>query len=313
MQTILGPNGVIGYELAKILRRDYTTNIRLVSRNPERIHPTDELLSADLKVAEQARQAVAGSEVVYLTIGLPYDSAVWECDWPPIMTNMIDACKKEGCKLVYFDNTYMYGRSDQAITEDQPFAPSGRKAKVKAAMAQQLLAAMSEGRVEALIARAPEFYGPGRTKSITNGVLFNNIKKGKKLKVLLMDDTLRTLIYTPDAAAATALLGNTPDCYGQTWHLPCDDDRMTYQGWIKHAELLLGKSLPYTVLSKPMLKAAALVNPNMRETLELLPRYEVDNFFDSSKFKQRFPNFETTTYREGIAEMLRDQGVQPSL
>ncbi|MDG9783621.1 hypothetical protein [Metapseudomonas otitidis] len=37
---------------------------------------------------------------------------------------------------------------------------------------------------------------------------------------------------------------------------------------------------------------------------ELLPRYEHDNFFDSSKFKQRFPAFEVTTYRLGLEQVL---------
>ncbi len=38
----------------------------------------------------------------------------------------------------------------------------------------------------------------------------------------------------------------------------------------------------------------------MRETQELLPRYTIDNIFDSSKFKQRFPDFKVTSYPEGI-------------
>ena len=28
--------------------------------------------------------------------------------------------------------------------------------------------------------------------------------------------------YTPDAARAVALLGNTPDAFNQVWHLPTD-------------------------------------------------------------------------------------------
>lgn len=36
MQTILGSNGQIGHELAKELSKHYTTDIRLVSRNPKK-------------------------------------------------------------------------------------------------------------------------------------------------------------------------------------------------------------------------------------------------------------------------------------
>ncbi|WP_232786050.1 MerR family DNA-binding transcriptional regulator [Shewanella algae] len=37
---------------------------------------------------------------------------------------------------------------------------------------------------------------------------------------LLNDKAKRSLIYTPDASRAMALLGNTQDTYRQTWHLP---------------------------------------------------------------------------------------------
>lgn len=43
MQTILGANGQIAEELAKELHRKYTTDIRLVSRNPKQIHNTDQV------------------------------------------------------------------------------------------------------------------------------------------------------------------------------------------------------------------------------------------------------------------------------
>ncbi|REN07438.1 NAD-dependent dehydratase, partial [Mycobacterium tuberculosis] len=39
----------------------------------------------------------------------------------------------------------------------------------------------------------------------------------------------------------------------------------------------------------------------LREIGELLPRYEQENLFDSTKFKRRFPGFGVTTYREGLA------------
>lgn len=37
-----------------------------------------------------------------------------------------------------------------------------------------------------------------------------------------------------------------------------------------------------------------------------MPRYRQDNIFDTAKFAARFPDFEVTTYREGVAEMLGD-------
>ena len=59
----------------------------------------------------------------------------------------------------------------------------------------------------------------------------------------------------------------------------------------------------YRVVGKWTLAAAGLVSKQVREIRELLPRYERDNNFDSSKFKRRFPSFEVTTYRSGLQQI----------
>lgn len=48
MQTILGASGQIGQELSLALKRDFTDEIRLVSRNPRQVNDTDHPHRADL-------------------------------------------------------------------------------------------------------------------------------------------------------------------------------------------------------------------------------------------------------------------------
>ncbi|MCK7596678.1 NAD-dependent epimerase/dehydratase family protein [Microbulbifer sp. CAU 1566] len=307
MQTILGASGQIGHELALHLKRDFTSDIRLVSRRPQKINETDELLSADLLDAEQTLRAVEDSEIVYLTAGLPMDTQLWVEQWPILMRNVIDACAAHNAKLVYFDNTYMYPQTDQPQTEDCPFEPNGAKGKVRGEIAKALLNAMERGRVQAMICRAPEFYGPRKTQSITNATVIDNLLAGKSAKVFLRDDVLRTLIYTPDASRAMALLGNTPDAYVQTWHLPCDDDRLTYRQFIELAAEVFGVEGNYAVLKRWQLWLAGLVNKTVRDAAELLPRYKVDNIFVSDKFKARFPDFQVTTFRQGLSTIVDER------
>jgi len=303
MHTILGANGQIGHELAVQLQRDYSQDIRLVSRKPEKIHPTDQIFSADLLDAKQTLNAVEGSAVVYLTAGLPMDTRLWVAQWPVLMRNVIDACAAHRVPLVYFDNTYMYPQTHQPQTEETLFQPYGEKGKVRGEITRALLTAMEQGRVTALICRAPEFYGPGKTQSITNTTVINNLLAGKKAKVFLRDDTLRSLIYTPDASRAMALLGNTPDAFNQSWHLPCDDHRLTYRQFIELAAGIFKTDPHYTVLKKWQLKLAGLFNPTVRDAAELLPRYEVDNIFVSDKFKKQFPDFAITTLQQGLTSI----------
>ena len=134
MQTILGANGVIGRALSRELSA-YTDRIRQVSRTPTRVDPTDDLCSADLLDAKATADAVAGSSVAYLVAGLKYDYRVWQEQWPTVMRNAIDGCKRHGSALVFFDNVYAYGRVEGVMTEETPYNPCSRKGEVRARIA----------------------------------------------------------------------------------------------------------------------------------------------------------------------------------
>jgi len=306
MQTILGANGQIAQELARELKRAYADELRLVSRNPRKVNDSDGLVAANLLDAQQTLAAVQGSDVVYFTAGLPPDSALWEAQFPAMLQNALDASRAVGASFVYFDNTYMYPQNGDPQTEATPFAPRGRKGRVRALMAEKVLEEMKRKRIPVLIGRAPEFYGPGKTQSFTNALIVDRLKAGEKPRVPVRDDKLRTLIWTPDASRALALLGNTPDAFGQTWHLPCCDRRLTYAQFAALACETLGKKVSYSVIGKWMLTAAGLFSPGAREMRELLPRYEHDNLFESSQFKRRFPDFAVTSYRDGLAEIWQE-------
>ena len=306
MQTILGASGQIARELARELKRNYTDDLRLVSRHPQKVNDSDITCAADLLDAQQTRNAVKGSDTVYFAAGLPPDSALWERQFPTMLKNALDAARMAGAKFVYFDNTYMYAQSNAPQTEETRFAPRGRKGKVRAAMADRVLDEMKRGEIPILIGRAPEFYGPGKTQSFTNALILDKLKSGKRPRVPVRDDKLRTLIWTPDASRALAVLGNTPDAYGQSWHLPCCDDRLTYQQFVTLACDIFGQQADYSVISKLAFTATGLVSKGAREIRELLPRYEFDNLFESEKFKQRFPDFAVTTYREGLEKIWQE-------
>jgi len=304
MQTILGATGQIAVELARELCRTYTQDLRLVSRNPRKVNESDTLTPADLLDAGQAARAVEGSSIVYFTAGLPPDTELWEKQFPVMLRNALDATRAANAKFVYFDNTYMYPQNARVLTEDTLFEPVGRKGKVRAAMASMVLEEMARGDIPVVIGRAPEFYGPDKTQSITNTLVIDKIKAGQTPRVPVRDDTKRTLIWTPDASRALADLGNAPDAYGQTWHLPCDDERLTYRQLVTLASEIHGREPSYKVLGKWTLTAVGLLSKQVRELRELLPRYEHDNLFDSSKFKQRFAEFKVTTYRQGLVQVL---------
>lgn len=275
MQTILGAGGQIGDELARELHRAHTHDIRLVSRHPRTVNDTDQLVQGDLMDAASTSAAVVGSDIVYLTVGLPMDSALWERSFPTMMANTIAACREHQSKLVFFDNTYMSPRTPAPQTEETAFAPVGRKATVRAQIAEMVLSEIDAGTIEAagrarectheaepdLDPRCQPRHGPG----------------GEHARCVRAD------VAPPDRPAPSDLRG--ADCRGIRCHGP--SDRLHHDA----------------VVALPCRGAFV---PAVREAEELLPRYRQDNIFDCSKFATRLPQFEVTPYREGVRRLVAD-------
>lgn len=299
MQTILGANGTIGILLAKELAA-YTPQIRLVSRNPKKVNATDELFPADLTDASQVEKAVEGSEVVYLLVGFDYKLKVWQHNWPRLMRATIDACIKHHAKLVFFDNVYMYDKNAiPHMTEESAINPPSKKGLVRKEIAEMLLNEVKSGKLTALIARSADFYGPDNEKSLLIELVYKNMKKGKKSNWFINVDKKHSFTYTPDAAKATALLGNTNNAYNQVWHLPTDKNTLTAKELIDLFAKEINADNRVTVLSKWLLKMMGWFVPVLKEMPEMIYQYDRDYFFDSSKFDKRF-NFKTTSYQEGV-------------
>ncbi|MCC7159315.1 MAG: NAD-dependent epimerase/dehydratase family protein [Ignavibacteria bacterium] len=302
MQTILGSTGIIGRELAKELTK-YSPHLRLVSRSPKKVNQTDELFTADLRKQNEVIKAVKDSEIVYLTAGLKYNTKVWSAEWPLIMKNVIEACKESGSKLVFFDNVYSYGRVDGWMTEDTPMNPVSKKGIVRKQIAEMILNEVNTGALKAQIVRAADFYGYGTLAFVTM-MVFDNYAKGDKAQWLLSDKFLHSFTYAPDAARATALLGNTELAYNQLWHLPTDKNVLTGREFIELTASAFGVKPKFMNVPKWMLRVIGLFTPEIRESIEMLYQNDSDYLFSSDKFEKAF-GIKPTTYRQGISETVK--------
>ncbi len=304
MQTILGAGGAIGRELAGVLPQ-YTDQIRLVSRTPTAVLGNEDLVSADLTDPQATASAVAGSEIVYLTVGLPYRTNIWQEKWPLVMRSTIDACRQHGARLVFFDNIYMYApdRLDP-IVETLPHRPATSKGKVRAAIVRMLWEAVERGEITAVIARCADFYGPDiKQNSVLTETVFKRLAAGKAAQWLGGADYKHSFTFTPDAAKATALLGNTPDAYGEAWHLPTASHPPTGREWVELIAQHYDAPPNIQVAPKWMVRLLGLFSADMREIAEMMYQYTQDYVFDSSKFEQRF-GLQATPYEEGIRQVV---------
>lgn len=304
MQTILGSGGPIGIELAKELPK-FTDKVKLVSRHPEHVIGNEELVIANLLNMNAVDQAVQGSNVVYLTVGLKYNLKVWRNEWPIIMDNVIKSCIKNNSKLVFFDNIYMYDPNHLSkMVEETPQNPISEKGAVRKQISDKLLSEVKKGNLKALIARSADFYGPSiKNSSFLTETVLNKLAKNKKADWFGSVDKKHSFTFTPDAGKATALLGNTDKAFGQVWHLPTSKNPFTGNEWINYIAKELNAEAKVRVISKTMINVLGFFIPIMKELSEMFYQYDRDYVFNSDKFESIF-DFKPTSYTDGINEII---------
>ncbi|MGK6350491.1 NAD-dependent epimerase/dehydratase family protein [Parapedobacter sp. DT-150] len=304
MHAILGAGGAIGAPLAKILNEHHGKRVRIVGRKPKRVNDDDELFAADLLDAESVNRAVAGVAVAYLCVGLSYTYQVWQRDWPRLMRHVIDACKTHGTKLVFVDNVYMYAPEALShMTEQSAIRPVSKKGKIRKQVVDMLMTEVAGGRLQAVIARSADFYGPGIGNSILLELVYSNLKRGRSAIWQCDARKVHSFTYTPDAARAVAVLGNTEGAYNRVWHLPTADDRLTGTDWVRLFAAKLQIKPRIFVLKRWMLKLAGLMVPLMREIEEMSYQYQSDYFFDSRDIERTF-GLTATPVRQAVEEII---------
>lgn len=298
MVTILGGGGVISNHLVPLLAAQ-NLPFRVVSRSARAVPGATEVVAADITDRDQTVRAVAGSSVVLLLVGLPYDHKVWAEQWPRVMANSIEASKRAGAKLLFFDNVYMYGRVDGTMREETPFNPCSKKGEIRAQIATTLLNEIRAGSLTAMIARAPDFYGPATPTGVSNVLVFDAWKKNQTASWLVNDSVPHSLIYTPDAARGVLTLATSELAWNQTWHLPTAGSPPTGREFIRIAAEAMQREPKYRVLSPLMVRLFGWFKPVVGELHEMLYQNDSPYVFDSSKFARAF-GFAGTPYAEGV-------------
>jgi nucleoside-diphosphate-sugar epimerase len=299
MHTILGINGNVGKLLAVELMQK-GIKVRGVSRRP--FLGNWEHVAADVLDLDALTAAVAGSEVVYLAVGLEYTLKVWRRDWRILMQNTIEACRRANAKLIFIDNVYMYGKVEGAMTETTPVKPSSEKGKIRAEIAALLLTAFESKILRGCIARAADFYGPDCDKSGLNTTVFERFAAKKSAQWLGKADKKHSFTYVPDMAHALTILGTDPRAdQSHIWHLPTAAPVLTGLEIMEEAGKIFNVPPKFSAIGDFMLSILGIFIPIMRELKEMSYQTNFDYVFSSDKFERVF-GVKPTPYEEGIKE-----------
>ena len=176
LHVVFGATGAIGSAaVGELLRRGHS--VRAVSRRGQAPEGAQGM-AADASDPAQPADAAAGATVIYHCASPPYTK--WPELFPALTRSILGAAESSGAKLVFADNLYAYGPTGGPLREDLPASARGRKGRIRAEMAGQLLGAYRDGRARIVIARASDYYGPRGTGSVAGETLFGRILAGKK-------------------------------------------------------------------------------------------------------------------------------------
>ncbi len=311
LHTVLGATGSIGQATIQALQtRGFA--IKAVSRSTALPNVSNH--KADLLDLEQTRASIKDSTHVYICVGLPYKTEIWDRDWEILMHNVITACSEQNARIIFLDNIYMYGPSplQVPIEESHPQQPPSIKGKARKRTTDMLLAAINAGKVKGVIGRAADIYGPKAVNSSLYISVLERMLAGKAPQLLAPAEIPHRYSSTRDIGNALVELALAEDTYGQAWHLPVG--RLTNNSeMIALLNRELGTDFKASVLPTFMRKILRLFIPPLKEIEEMLYQVQHPYDFSDTKFRTRFPDFEVSTYEEGIKEMVASFKENPEL
>jgi len=261
--------------------------VRSVSRHrPAALADGVDWRAANANDPEAATEAASGAAVVYQCLNAPYIQ--WPDLFPPLQRNVLTAAERADALLVTLENIYGYGPTGgKPMTEDLPLAATSSKGRTRAAMTGELLAAAEAGRARITVGRASDFFGAGVRQSCLGARVFANALAAKRADFIGDPSLLHTYSYVPDIAAGLATLGTDKRAVGQIWHLPGPETVAT-QEIMDLVAVELKHPVGIRNVSKFALRAMGLVNPMMRELVEMSYQFEEPFVLDTTKYESTF-------------------------
>ena len=299
LHVVVGLGAVGRAVIDELVGRGQT--VRAVGRRAVRDLPAHvEFVATDLTDAAATRLAMNGAAVVFHAASAPYDR--WPGLLPPLMHGVIEGAEATGARIVYADNLYAYGPVDGPLTEDRPYLATGPNGRVRAGLADLLMAADAAGTVRATIGRASDYYGPRGRQSTAGERLFVPALSGKPAQVLGDPDLPHTFTYLGDFARGLVTLGTKDEAIGQVWHLP-SAETLTTREFAQLVYATAGHPLRLRVLPTPILAMLSLASPMLRAVREQQYQRVAPWVVDHTKFARAFGT-EVTPHGEAIARTL---------
>lgn len=304
--ALFGAAGAIGKSIATALdtaNRSY----RVVGRSTQSLGKAFgkkahvELATWNPDDSNSVRDATRGIDTLIYLVGVPYDQFHLH---PLLMKKTLDAAIAEGVeRIVLIGTVYPYGMpTTKVVREDHPRNPNTYKGKMRKEQEEILLKAHTEGKIQATILRLPDFYGPGVEKSFLHS-LFQSAVKGGTANMVGPIDRPHEFVYVPDVGPVVTALAENKNAYGRWWNL-AGYSAITQKEIAEQVFALAGRETKIRVAGKTTLRLLGLVNPMMRELVEMHYLLTTPVLMEDRALEQLLGKLQKTSYLEGLRQTL---------
>ena len=299
VHAVVGAGGATGRPLvARLHAAGY--RVRAVTRDGRDVGtPGVEVASADATEERDLVAACRGAVAVYHCV-MPV-LARWSSDFPRVTDALVDAASRVGARLVYADDTWMYGRVDGPMTEDTPWRPVSAKGVLRAWLAERILHAAAAGRLQVSVVRAGELYGPG-VRSLLADNVFPPALRGWPVQYLGDPDLPLTPTFIDDFAATLAAAGTADTSDAGLWHVP-HPGATTGRALASEACRQAGTRLRLVRHGSARVRLLGHVLPLAREGAEMVYQFEQPFVVDGGRAARAFA-ITPTPYEEGVRRTL---------
>lgn len=302
---LFGAAGAIGQSVAAALReRDEA--YRVVGRSGPALakafgnDPLAEIVTWNPADPASVRAAATGLDTIVYLVGVPYDRFAQH---PVLMRATLDGARAAGVeRIVLIGTVYPYGRPRAAtVAENHSREPHTFKGKMRKAQEDLVLEAHAAGRIRGTVLRLPDFYGDVEKSFLYTA--FRAALAGKAAQLVGPVDTPHQYVFTPDVGPVVRALRDAPEGYGRTWHF-AGSGTITQREFVRRIFAAAGAPPKMQIFGKTVLRMLGLVNPLMRELVEMHYLQTTPAIMNDDALHALVPGLRATPYDEAIRRTL---------
>ncbi len=302
--AIFGAGGAVGKVVAEELARRKMP-VRLVGRSVERLRTVPgapvTAMRADFDDPDSIRAAARGVETIVYAAGAPYERFALH---PQRMRATRAAARAEGVsRIILIGTVYPYGiPTTQPVDESHPREPHTFKGRMRKEQEDLVFAADRAGEIRGLVLRVPDFYGPGAELSLVHDC-FRAAAAGKRANLIGPIDFPHQFFYVSDLAPVVSDLLERDEAFGDAYNV-APAETITTRAFAERVFARAGTKPSWFVANKTVLRAMGIVNPLMRELVEMNYLQTSPVILDDTKLSRVLGGMHKTSYDEGIAQTL---------